>query len=166
MILARSLAVLCLSALPAVAGGSLEGRLVTLNVLTYDDPAMPILESRGQTVTVGTGVEFGMGPEFQRPDFDVVPVQVEIGPTRIAFSYGDTRGNFYDAAFNGYVLRFEVDCALFRSVRIDTEATTLPVTLADIRTEAGALFVNVAGLHYGPESTLALDFEIDECLMG
>ena len=149
-----------------MAGGTLEGRTVTLNVLTYDDPAQPILESRGKTVVVGSGVEFGMGPEFRHPLVDVVPVQVEIGPTRIEFSYGETEGPFLDAAFNGYVLQFAVDCALFRSVRIDQAATTMAVTLDDIRAEGGALFVNVAGRSYGPDVTLAIDFVVDACLLG
>lgn len=161
-----SLAVLLLSTAPALATGTLEGRMVTLNVLTQDDPAQPILESRGQTVVVGDGVEFGMGPEFIHPDLDVVPVQVEIGPSRIEFSYGGISGEFYQATFNGYVLQFAVDCALFRSVRIDEAATTMPVTLDDIRTEGGSLFVNVAGRLYGPQMTLALEFEVDECLLG
>jgi len=166
MRLSRSLVALCLIALPALAGGTLEGRIVTLNVETWDNPAAPIFASRGQTVTVGPGIEFGMGPEFLRPDFDVVPVQVEIGPSRIAFSYGDGEGGFFDAAFNGYVLRFATDCALFEAVSIDAAATTMPVTMADIRTEGGALFVNVAGRRYGPEVTLVLDFVVGECLLG
>lgn len=166
MSLLRPLLALLLTALPAFAGGTLEGRTVTLNVLTYDDPARPILHSRGRTVVVGAGVEFGMGPEFQRPDFDVVPVQVQIGPSRIEFSYGEIEGGFFESVFNGYVLRFETDCALFESVRIDEAATTLPVTLDDIRTEGGALYINVAGRDYGPDVTLALDFVVGDCLLG
>lgn len=164
--LVRALLVLGLLTQAGWAGGTLDGRLVTLNVLTYNDPATPFFESRGQTVRVGPGVEFGMGPEFQRPDFDVVPVQVEIGPDRIEFSYGDDAGSFYDAAFNGYVLRFEVECALFETVSIDETTTTMPVTIADIRTEGGALFINVAGRDYGPGVRLALDFTVGDCLLG
>jgi len=117
-------------------------------------------------VVVGLGVEFATGPEFQHSDFDVVPVQVEIGPTRNEFTYSDFEGGFHDAAFNGYVLQFEVDCALFQSARIDEGATTMRVTLDDIRTEGGALFVNGAGRSYGPDVTLALDFAVDERLLG
>ena len=147
---------------PAVAG-TLEGRIVTLNVLTYDDPAKPILDSRGRTVTVGTGLEFGMGPEYRTPGFDVVPVQVQIGPTRIEFSYGEGRGSFWPATFNGYVLRFDTECALFESVTIDAAATTMPLTAADIRAETGALYINVAARDYGPDVTLALDLVIADC---
>ena len=154
---------LLVPAIPAQAGGTLQGRTVTLNVLTYDVPAAPILESRGRTVTVGTGIEFGMGPEYRTPGFDVVPVQVQIGPTRIEFSYGQDRGNFWPSAFNGYVLRFATDCALFESVRIDTKATSMAIMPADIHTEAGALFINVAGRDFGPEATLALDIGVTDC---
>jgi hypothetical protein len=159
----RGLLALLLSATPALAGGTLEGRIVTLNVLTYDDPARPILESRGRTVTVGAGVEFGMGPENRTPGFDVVPVEVQIGPTRIEFSYGEGTGRFWSARFNGYVLRFDTECALFESFAIDRAATTMPVTAADIHAEVGALFINVADRVYGPEVTLALDLVVADC---
>ena len=36
-----------LAAAPALAGGTLEGRLVTMNVATWDDPAAPLFESVG-----------------------------------------------------------------------------------------------------------------------
>ncbi len=154
-----------LAASPAFAGGTLEGRVVTLWVLTYDDPARPILESQGRTVMVDGGVEFGMGPEYRTPGFDVVPVEIEIGPDRIEFSYGEEagRGNFWDAAFNGYVLEFRTDCALFTRVAVDREATTMPVTEADIHSERGRLYINVAGRDYGPEVHLALDLEVADC---
>lgn len=161
--MSRAALALLLLTTPAFAGGTLEGRIVTLNVLTYDDPAKPILESRGRTVTVGAGLEFGMGPEYRTPGFDVVPVQVQIGPTRIEFSYGQDRGTFWDARFNGYVLRFETECALFERVAIDRAATTMPVTEADIRAEVGALFINVAARDYGPDVTLALDLVVADC---
>lgn len=159
----RICAALALGAAPAFAGGTLEERTVTLNVLTYDDPAAPILESRGRTVVVGEGIEFGMGPEFRTPGFDVVPVQVQIGPSRIEFSYGAEEGQFWTSAFNGYVLRFETDCALFDGWTIDAAATTMPVTEADIHAEGGALYINVSGLTYGPEATLAVDLSVTDC---
>lgn len=157
---------LILTAWPALAGGTLEGRIVTLNVETWDDRAAPILVSVGRTVQVGAGVEFGMGPEYRTPGFDVVPVQVEILPNRIEFSYGAGTGQFWPAAFNGYVLRFAVDCALIAGARVDASATTMPVTDADITTDGQALFVNVAGRDYGPEARLAIDLVVTDCLLG
>lgn len=152
-------------ALPVMAQGTLAGRSVTLNVLTYDDPANPVMDSRGRTVTVGAAVEFGMGPEFRKPGFDVVPVQVQIGPDRIAFSYGSDRGTFMAAAFNGYVLRFQTECALFAAWQVDLAATTMAVTDQDIHAPGGALFINVAGRDFGPDAWLVVDLRIADCPM-
>lgn len=136
---------------------------MTLNTLTYDDPSSPILESRGRTVEVGDGIEFGLGPEYRTPGFDVVPVEVQIGPSRIEFSYGEGEGQFWTSVFNGYVLRFETDCALFEGWSIDEGATTMKVTAADIRAEGGALYINVSGRDYGPDVTLAVDLKVTDC---
>ena len=162
MILLRALAAtLCLTV--PLAAGTLEGRLVTFNVETWDDRAAPLLDARGRTVTVGSGTEFGLGPEGFTGGLDVVPVDVEIGPTRIELSYPQGIGRFYEAKFNGYVLRFETDCALFENVVIDPAATTMKVT--DVWAEQGALYINVSGLGYGPAAKLALDLEVADCPM-
>lgn len=146
---------------PAFAEGSLEGRLVTFSVETWDDPALPLIKARGRTVMVGKGVEFGLEPEGLTGGLDVVPVTVEIGPSRIELSYPRGSGWFYVAKFNGYVLRFETDCALFEAVTIDQAGTTLPVT--EVRAEVGALYINVSGLGYGPQARLALDLKVADC---
>lgn len=144
-----------------VAAGTLEGRLVTFSVETWDDRATPLLVSTGRTVTVGRGAEFGLGPEGFTGGLDVVPVTVEIGPSRIEFSYPRGIGRFYEARFNGYVLRFETECALFEAVGIDPAGTTMPGV--EVWAETGALYVNVSGLDYGPEARLALEVEVAEC---
>lgn len=144
-----------------VGAGTLEGRLVTFTVETWDLRESPLLVARGRTVTVGQGVEFALGPEGFSGGLDVVPVNVEIGPTRIELSYPKGNGRFYEAAFNGYVLRFETDCALFDKVAIDPAATTMTVT--EVWAETGALYINVSGLGYGPDSTLALDLQVADC---
>jgi len=156
----RAAALALILAMPAGAG-TLEGRLVTFTVETWDQRDRPFLEARGRTVTVGTGVEFGLEPEGLTGGLDVVPVTVEIGPTRIELSYPRGIGRFYTATFNGYVLRFEADCALFEAVAIDPAGTTMPVT--EIWAETGALYINVSGLDYGPEATLALDLTVADC---
>jgi hypothetical protein len=134
---------------------------VTFTVETWDQRETPLLAARGRTVTVGQGVEFGLEPEGFTGGLDVVPVTVEIGPTRIELSYPRGIGRFYESAFNGYVLRFETECALFENVAIDPAATTMKVT--EVWAEAGALYINVSGLGYGPTSTLALDLEVADC---
>lgn len=146
-----------------VAGGTLEGRLVTFTVETWDDRAAPLLVARGRTVAVGQGTEFGLGPEGFTGGLDVVPVAVEIGPTRIELSYPKGIGRFYQARFNGYVLRFETECALFEGVTVDPAGTTMDVT--EVWAETGALYINVSGLGYGPEARLALDLEVADCPM-
>ena len=156
----RVAALTLLLAVPAGAG-TLEGRLVTFTVETWDQRDQPYVQARGRTVTVGQGVEFGLEPEGLTGGLDVVPVTVEIGPTRIELSYPRGLGRFYEATFNGYVLRFETDCALFQSVAIDKAASTIPVT--EIWAEVGALYINVSGLGYGPEATLALEVEVADC---
>lgn len=156
----RGIALAAVLAAP-VAAGTLEGRLVTFTVETWDDQAAPLLVARGRTVTVGEGTEFGLGPEGFTGGLDVVPVAVEIGPTRIELSYPKGIGRFYEAKFNGYVLRFETDCALFDRVAVDPAGTTMKVT--DIWAETGALYINVSGLGYGPTATLALDVEVADC---
>jgi hypothetical protein len=148
---------------PAMADGTLEGLLVTFSVETWDDPAAPMLQALGRTVTVGTGVEFGLEPEGLINGLDVVPVTVEILPTRIELRYPRRIGRFYEARFNGYVLRFETDCALFEAVTIDPTATTMPIKPEDLRAEAGALYINVSGLGYGPQTTLAIDVTVADC---
>lgn len=156
----RGITLAAVLAAPAAAG-TLEGRLVTFTVETWDDQAVPLLVARGRTVTVGEGTEFGLGPEGFTGGLDVVPVAVEIGPTRIELSYPKGIGRFYEAKFNGYVLRFETDCALFDRVAVDPAGTTMKVT--DIWAETGALYINVSGLGYGPTATLALDVEVADC---
>lgn len=149
----------CLAA--PVAAGTLEGRLVTFTVETWDDRDKPFLQARGRTVVVGQGIEFGLEPEGLTGGLDVVPVTVEIGPTRIELSYPRGIGRFYEATFNGYVLRFATECALFEKVAIDPAETTMKVT--EVWAEAGALYINVSGLGYGPTARLALDLEVADC---
>jgi hypothetical protein len=156
----RWIALAALLAAPASAG-TLEGRLVTFTVETWDVREAPLLSARGRTVTVGQGVEFGLEPEGFTGGLDVVPVNVEIGPTRIELSYPNGIGRFYESRFNGYVLRFETECALFENVAIDPAGTTMKVT--EVWAEAGALYINVSGLGYGPTSTLALELEVADC---
>jgi hypothetical protein len=144
-----------------VGAGTLEGRLVTFSVETWDIRETPILIAKGRTVMVGQGVEFGLGPQGFTGGLDIVPVTVEIGPTRIELTYPQGLGRFYDSRFNGYVLRFETECALFENVAIDPAATTMNVT--EVWAETGALYINVTGLDYGPEARLALDLEVADC---
>jgi hypothetical protein len=156
--------VLLLPALPLQAG-TLEGRIVTLHGLAYDDPANPIGRITGRTVEVGQGVEFAIPGETLDNGLGVVPVQVEITPTRIEFTYPPPAGEgvFLEAAFNGYVLEFLTECALFDGIAIDPTFSTLPVEPGDIFADGGALYINLEGLAYGPDARLALDLSVADC---
>ncbi|MFL9503783.1 hypothetical protein [Pseudogemmobacter blasticus] len=158
----RAVALAALLAWPAAAG-TLEGRLVTFTVMTWDDPAHPFLQARGRTVEVGEGIEFGLEPEGLTGGLDVVPVTVEIGPQRVELTYPKGMGRFYAAGFNGYVLRFETDCALFAGWKVDRAFTTMPVTDTDIFTDKGALYINVSDRDYGPDARLAVDLDVTDC---
>ena len=154
-----------LSAGLAYAEPTLQGRLVTFNVLTYDDLAKPYLQAQGHTVQVGDGIEFGLEPEGIINGLEVVPVTVQISPRRIEVEYKRGEGLMFSSVFNGYVLRFETDCALFEGVSIDTAFTTMPLTPAAIHTEGGALFINMSGLAYGPGKRFALDIAVGDCAL-
>jgi len=159
----RAILPAALLAFPAAAG-TLEGRPVTFLVMAWDDPALPFLEAPGHTVVVGDGVEFDFAPEGVFSGLQVVPMQVEIGPQRVEITYPHSgEGWFHDSTFNGYVLRFETDCALFAGWKLDRDFTTLPVKDTDIFTEKGALYVNVSGMAYGPEAKVAVDLEVMDC---
>lgn len=159
----RAAVLAALLAFPAAAG-TLEGRPVTFLVMAWDDPEMPFLEAPGHTVVVGGGVEFDFAPEGTFSGLQVVPMQVEIGPQRVEITYPDSgEGWFYDSAFNGYVLRFETDCALFAGWKLDRDFTTLPVQDDGIFTDRGALYINVSGMTYGPEKRLAVDLDVMDC---
>ena len=165
----KSVGFLCGLAVFWAGGGlaepTLQGRLVTFNVLTYDDPAKPFFQAQGRTVQVGEGVEFGLEPEGIINGLEVVPVTVQISPRRIELEYKRGEGLMFASVFNGYVLRFETDCALFEGVSIDTEFTTMPLTPAAIHTEGGALFINMSGLAYGPGQRFALDIKVGDCAL-
>ncbi len=152
---------------PVAADGTLIGRLVTMNVETYDVDGAPIFISKGRTVRVGNSVEFDLLPENGFNGLDVVPVRIEITNDRIEFSYGKQQGSFFQPArFNGYVLRFEAECGLFESARVDAGSNTIELTDDRISTQNGALFVDVKGLTFGPNAAFGVDVRVSDCLLG
>jgi hypothetical protein len=148
---------------PAYADGTLRDRIVTFSVLAYDDPLQPIYEGSGQTVTVGDGVEFGVNPGYPQNGVDVAPVQVDIGPTRVEVQFTEPSGYLLEAAFNGYVLEFATDCALFEGVQVDAGFTNMPITDADVAVRGGTLQVNVAGHSFTDDSRFAIDLQVADC---
>ncbi len=163
MRLCLALVLAALSA-PALAG-TLEGRLVTLGGAAWDDPDHPLGQMVGRTVKVDGAIEFGIPQEALANGLTVVPVQVEIAATRIELSYPSPagEGQFLVAAFNGFILSFETECALFERVTLDRDFTTLAVEDGDIFAKGGDLYINLSGLPYGPEARLAVDLEVADC---
>ena len=147
----------------ATADTTLRDRIVTFSVLAYDDPLKPIFEGAGQTVKVGDGVEFGLLPEGAQNGVDVAPVRVDIGPQRIEVQYQPPFGILLVSTFNGYVLAFETDCALFDAAKIDSAATTMPLTDENIRIQGGTLYINVAGQLITRDSRFAIDLKVADC---
>jgi hypothetical protein len=155
------LALLCL-AVPAFAEPTLNGRIVTFQVLAYDNPAMPIYAGPKTTVVVTEGVEFGLTPQGGG-GVDVVPAIVDIGPSRISVRTTEGPGQFLQAAFNGYVLEFATDCVLFNAVAIDRKGTSYPIKQTDVLVEGGVLRVNVAGMEYDIGSLVTLNLQVADC---
>ena len=154
---------LTLALATSAGAGTLDGRQVTFATATWVDPAAPEFEGPTKTVTVGRGVEFGMESDVVVNGLTMVPVQVEIQPQRVEVTFPMGMGNFYVAPFNGYVLRFDTECALFAGWAVDREFTTLPITDDDIFTDGGALYINVSGMAYGPDEQLAVDLDVTDC---
>ena len=158
------LSLLALAATPAFAEATLEGRTVTLFTLTYEDPAKPLYVAEGETVIVGDGVEFGLLPEGVQNGLDVVPVRVNISKSRIEFDYAVTEpGWFTPAKFNGYVMRFDLDCTLFTGAAIDREFSTLPLAEDALSVRSNELMINTEGLTHDEGSHFAVDVEVMDC---
>ena len=152
-----------LAAGAAAADTGLLGRSVVFSVETWDDPDTPFLQSSAYRATVGPGPEFGLAPETNGQLY-VVPVLIDIGDDRIDISFKNIPpGQFFDAAFNGYILAFETDCVLFRSAVLDDKATTLPVAKDAVEVTPRAVRVNVAGLAHDETSRIGVRLDVQDC---
>jgi hypothetical protein len=148
------------------ADGGLTGRTVVFSAETWDDPAAPYLVSSEYIAKVADGPEFGMAPEATESLY-VVPVIIDIGPDRIDLSYENAvPGRFAVAAFNGYVLRFAVDCVLFEDAVLDLDATTPELAAAHVTVEPQAVRINVSGLFNDPASRIGVRLAVTDCLLG
>lgn len=164
MICLRIVFLLFLSAFPVWAEATLNGRTVTLSTLTYDEPDLPLYIGKGETVIVSDAVEFGLEREGVKNGLDIVPVQVNISSSRISFDYSGTDpGVFAIAKFNGYLLRFELDCTLFTWAEIDREFSTLPLAPDALSVVDNTLRINASGLEFNRDSRFAVDIEVMDC---
>ncbi len=151
-------------ALPASAEATLNGRIVTFRVLAYDDPAHPLFEGKGATVRVTDAVEFGLHQEGAQNGLDVIPVEVNISDRRIEVLYpGPDEAVPLSTAFNGYVLTFDTDCALFQGAKVDPAGTNIALTDEDVTWDRGTLMINVTGLRYVSGAKFAIVPQVTDC---
>ncbi len=150
--------------LAAQMGATLMGRIVTLKVMTYDNPAEPIFEGRPHANRVTDDVEFGLKTEGTQNNVDVVPILIDIAASRITFDYSTAEpGELAEANFNGYVLDFGGTCDLFWGARVDRDFSTLPMTDNRIFFVGGVLYVNVSALRFDRGSRFAIDLDLSGC---
>ena len=141
---------------------TLMGAQMLVQVVTYDDPANPMLESEVYSALIGPGAEFGLDREGH-PFIDIVPVSIDIGDSGVSFSYvvTEAKGGFTPAVFNGYILTI-APCAEMAEPRL-TAAVDIGLTPDRIAAEDNQLFINVAGLSYQPSTRIDIAFETRAC---
>lgn len=154
---------LALGAQAATAGGLMD-RTVTFGALAYDEPETPIYVGQRHPAVVTNAIEYGLGPEGTQNGWDIVPAIIDIRDQKIIVTYPDTVGGvFPQAGFNGYVLDFLTECVLFNGAGQDMENST--VVLADdaIFVEGSKLYVDMAGLEYGPQTFIVVNVDVADC---
>ena len=154
---------IAVTAPPGLTAQTLDGRIIEIQVITYDDPDAPMLESSLYSAEIGEGWEFGLTREGRHAFLDIVPVFVDIGDGYLHFSYEAVtwESEFTEAVFNGYVITIGPCVGLSEPVIV--EAVGLDVTPEDITAARNVLRINVAGRKYGPDSRLTLGFDIAPC---
>lgn len=150
-------------ATPALAM-KLTGQEVTFRVETWDDPEKPLFVSKTQTATVTAKPEFGLRYEREVNEMDVVPMRVDVGESRVEFTYTEDFDNeLYKARFNGYVLTFDGPCMFVIKARVDQDFTNIPLDNKRVRTTGRGFTVNVAGLVFRPGTRFAVDLRLSPC---
>ncbi|WP_241962940.1 hypothetical protein [Thalassorhabdomicrobium marinisediminis] len=155
-------AVICCGQM-AAAGGLMD-RTVTFGALAYDQADAPIFVGDRHPAVVSDRIEYGLRPEGAQNGWDIVPAIIDIRDQQIIVTYPDTVGGQFPApAFNGYVLDFLTECVLFNGAGQDQDNST--VTLADdaIFVEGSRLYVNMAGLDFGPQTFVVVDVDVADC---
>lgn len=147
------------TALPAQ---TLMGAEMQVQVVTYDDPAAPMLESLIYTAQIGPGPEFGLQQEGH-PFLDIVPVSIDIGDEGATFSYAVTeaKGSFTPAQFNGYILTI-APCAEMAGPAL-VAAEDIALSPDRITAQDNQLFINVEALSYQPSTRFDISFEVRSC---
>lgn len=159
----RASIALILSAQVASAGGLMD-RTVTFGALAYDEQETPIYVGERHPAVVTNSVEYGLGPEGQQNGWDIVPAIIDIRDQKIIVTYPDTVGGvFPEPEFNGYVLDFLTDCVLFNGAGQDVENSTVELADDAIFVEGSKLYVDMAGLEFGPQTFIVVDVDVADC---
>ncbi len=159
----RLAAGLCLAAGGAAATG-LDDRAVSFGGLAYEIEAAPVFAGRRWPAKVGPGWEYGLDREGSQNGWDLVPVAIDIASDRITVAYpADETGIFPDLAFNGYVLDFLTDCVLFEGAAPDPANSTVTLAEGDVFTRGSALYIDMGGQPYGPDTILSILVKVADC---
>ena len=151
--------------LPSLATAEgLEDRNVAFGGLAYDDESAPVFQGQRWPARVGPGFEYGLEPEGAQNGWDLIPVAIDISADRITLAYPAAEpGIFPELAFNGYVLDFLTDCVLFDGARLDTENSTVTFEEDDLFTRGAALYIDVGGQAYGPDTIISVLVDVADC---
>lgn len=157
------LALTTLPASPALADG-LEGRNVTFGGLAYDDEKAPIFAGQRWPAQVGPGFEYGLQPEGAQNGWDLIPVAIDISANRITLAYPNIeQGEFPVLEFNGYVLDFLTECVLFNGAELDPDNSTVSFEEGDLFTRGSALYIDVGGQPFGPDTIISVVVDVADC---
>ena len=142
---------------------ALEGNM-TLQVVTYDDPAAPFVQTDAYRSAIFDGVEFNAA-EAGGGWIELVPVSIDIMDRSIRFSYPAIEaGSVFDfaaAEFNGYELSF-TPCVGFKDIWIG-ETANIEFDASRISVEDGRMAVNVEGLFAANDTAFTVNFETQAC---
>lgn len=148
----------------AAAAGGLMDRTVTFGALAYDDPETPIYVGQRHPAQVSNAIEYGLEPEGSQNGWDIVPAIIDIRDQQIIVTYPDTvAGTFPEPEFNGYVLDFLTECVLFNGAGQDLENSTVVLDDDAIFVEGSKLYVNMAGLQFGPQTFIVVNVDVADC---
>ncbi|MGJ8610073.1 MAG: hypothetical protein ACSHW1_19135 [Yoonia sp.] len=152
-----------LAAQTATAGGLMD-RTVTFGALAYDEVDAPIFVGDRHPAVVSDSIEYGLGPEGRQNGWDIVPAIIDIRDQQIIVTYPDTvAGTFPEPEFNGYVLDFLTDCVLFNGAGQDVENSTVELADDAIFVEGSKLYVDMAGLDFGPQTFVVVNVDVADC---
>lgn len=157
---------LCLSVIFAGIADArgLDDRNVSFGGLAYENEAAPLFAGQRWPSKVGPGWEYGLDREGAQNGWDLIPVAIDIATDRITLVYPNGEsGVFPELEFNGYVLDFLTECVLFNGAELDDLNSTVTFEDDDLFTRGSALFIDVGGQAYGPDTIISIKVDVADC---